>query len=131
MKYLVVGSGGREHALGWKISREGDDNQVWFAPGNGGTAGVGENVEVEPTDFEAVSALAGRIGPDLVIIGPEDPLAAGVADHLEISGFKVFGPGAQGAALESSKAFAKQLEVLCADRAVQDFHIGVPCAQLH
>ncbi len=109
MKYLVVGSGGREHALGWKISREGDDNQVWFAPGNGGTAGIGENVEVQPTDLEALSALACRIGPDLVIVGPEDPLAAGVVDHLESSGFKVFGPGAQGAALESSKAFAKQL----------------------
>lgn len=109
MKYLVVGSGGREHALGWKISREGGDNQVWFAPGNGGTAALGENVDVSVTDLEAVVALARKIGPDLVVVGPEGPLAMGLVDRLEDLGFKVFGPRAAGAALESSKAFAKQL----------------------
>jgi phosphoribosylamine--glycine ligase len=109
MRYLVVGSGGREHALGWKMSVEGPDNKIWFAPGNGGTAAIGENVDVSPTDTDAITDLARKVVPDLVIIGPEDPLAMGIVDRLEEAGFKVFGPPAQGAALESSKAFAKRL----------------------
>jgi phosphoribosylamine--glycine ligase len=129
MKYLVVGSGGREHALGWKLSREDGDNQIWFAPGNGGTATLGENVDVSPTDLEAVAALARKIDPDLVVVGPEDPLAMGLADLLEDLGFKVFGPRAAGAALESSKAFAKQL--MSKYGTVQDLHHRVPGTQLH
>jgi phosphoribosylamine--glycine ligase len=109
MKVLVIGSGGREHALGWKIAIESSDNRVHFLPGNGGTPEVGTNVEGVPTDIEAVVKRTGELSPDLVIVGPEDPLAAGLVDRLETAGHTVFGPTAAGARLESSKAFAKEL----------------------
>jgi phosphoribosylamine--glycine ligase len=109
MKYMVVGSGGREHALGWKLHSEGGDNEIYFLPGNGGTYDIGKNEEISPTDLDAVSAFAQQVSPDLVIIGPEDPLAMGAVDRLEELGIKVFGPSAEASALESSKSFAKEL----------------------
>jgi phosphoribosylamine--glycine ligase len=109
MKVLVIGSGGREHALGWKIASENSDNQVLFLPGNGGTPEVGTNIAGSPADTDAVARIAGEVSPDLIVVGPEDPLAGGLVDSLEDAGFVVLGPTAAGARLESSKAFAKQL----------------------
>jgi phosphoribosylamine--glycine ligase len=109
MIFIVVGSGGREHALGWKIAGESEDNEVYFLPGNGGTHDVGKNVDIAPTDFDAVARFATEVKADLVIIGPEDPLAMGITDKLEAAGHKVFGPTAEAARIESSKTFAKEL----------------------
>jgi len=108
MKHLVIGSGGREHALGWKL-KQYDESEVYFLPGNGGTSELGTNVDLEPTDLDAVTAFASDLEPDLVTVGPEDPLALGLADTLTEAGIAVFGPTAEGARIESSKAFAKEL----------------------
>jgi phosphoribosylamine--glycine ligase len=109
MKALIVGSGGREHALGWKIGQEAGWEEVFFLPGNGGTSDVGENVAIGTEDFDGIAEFARKTRPDLIVIGPEDPLAAGAVDRLSDRGFTVFGPTAGCARLESSKAFAKQL----------------------
>jgi phosphoribosylamine--glycine ligase len=109
MRYVVIGSGGREHAIGWKLVREQAASQVFFLPGNGGTADVGQNVDIDPMDFDAVSAFCSRVEPDLVVVGPENPLAAGIVDRLGGAGHTVFGPTAACARIEGSKAFAKHL----------------------
>lgn len=106
MRFLIVGSGGREHALAWKLAQEGE---VVCAPGNPGIAQVGECVSLSPSDHEAVAALGKAREVDLVVIGPEDPLVAGLADCLRAEGLAVFGPGAAGARLEGSKSFSKAL----------------------
>lgn len=116
MRILVVGGGGREHALAWKLSQEAE---VIVAPGN---AGIAEDVEVVPvaaTDFEGLIALAKARAVDLVVVGPEDPLIAGLADRLREAEIPVFGPGALGAKLEGSKSFSKELM----------FEAGVPTSQ--
>ena len=105
---LVLGSGGREHALAWRLARDDGVRFVRNAPGNGGTAAVGENVDVDPTDPPAVARHATRERYDLVVIGPEAPLAAGVADELASTRIPTFGPMRAAARLESSKAFAKR-----------------------
>jgi phosphoribosylamine--glycine ligase len=112
MDVLVLGSGGREHALAWRLARDDEVSRVSIAPGNGGTAAVGENVpDLDITDPIAVARHATRDRYDLVVIGPEAPLAAGVADELAAARIPVFGPSRAAARLESSKAFAKrQLE---------------------
>jgi phosphoribosylamine--glycine ligase len=109
MKVLVLGSGGREHALGVSLARSPRKPEIVFAPGNAGMAALGRCVPVKVADPESVRALCRAEKPDLVVVGPEDPLCAGVADVLEEDGVKVFGPGKKGARLEGSKAFAKQL----------------------
>ena len=109
MKVLVIGSGGREHALCWKIARSPLVTEVVCAPGNAGIADVARLVDVAASDVEGLVELAGKEAPGLVVVGPEDPLAAGLADRLRAGGFDVFGPGAGGAKLEASKAFAKEL----------------------
>lgn len=107
MKVLIVGSAGREHALAWKISQSPRVDEVIAAPGNAGIT-VGRCFpEVRATDCEAVVALARTESVDLVVVGPEDPLAAGVADRLREAGFAVFGVSQAAAQLESSKTFAK------------------------
>jgi phosphoribosylamine--glycine ligase len=116
---LVIGTGGREHALARALSRDPDIDAVHAAPGNPGMAGVAECHEVDPMDGDAVAALAERVGVDLVVVGPEAPLVAGVADVVRARGIAVFGPSAAAARLEGSKAFAK--EVMAA--------AGVPTAQ--
>ena len=108
MRHLVIGSGGREHALGWKLLQQ-PESEVHFLPGNGGTAGIGTNVDVAPTDLAAVAAYVEKMKPDLVTVGPEDPLAMGIVDRLTELGVPVFGPTADCARLESSKVFAKTL----------------------
>ncbi len=108
MKVLILGSGAREHALAWKTSRSGGV-QVFCAPGNPGTARHGENVPVALEDPARILDLARRLSADLVLIGPEAPLVQGAADVLRAAGFPVFGPGAGAAAIEGSKAFAKEV----------------------
>ncbi len=109
MEVLVIGSGGREHALAWRLARDDTVRRVRVAPGNGGTGAVGETVpDLDPTDPRAVVRHAAREGYSLVVIGPEAPLAAGVADALEQAAIPVFGPTSAAARLESSKAYAKE-----------------------
>ncbi len=107
MKVLVLGGGGREHAIGVALARSPLRPHLVFAPGNAGTAALGRCLRVAPADLPAVRALCAAEKPDLVVVGPEDPLCAGLADLLEKDGIRVFGPGAAGAAIEGSKAFAK------------------------
>ncbi len=108
MDVLVLGSGAREHALAWRLARDEGVRLVRTAPGNGGTLAVGENVDLEPADPRAVARHAARERYDLVVIGPEAPLAAGVADELAGARIPAFGPTRAAARLESSKAFAKR-----------------------
>ncbi len=108
MNVLVIGSGGREHALAWKIAQSESVTRVLVAPGNSGMAGCATCFpEVSAADTDAITALCTRESVGLVVIGPEDPLADGLADRLRDAGFAVFGPSAQAAQLEGSKAFAK------------------------
>lgn len=109
MKVLIVGSGGREHALAWKLS--GESHEIISAPGNPGLASLGPCREVSVLDLAGIAEIAEECRPDLVLIGPEDPLIAGLADTLRERGFAVFGPGQAGAQLEGSKAFSKEIMV--------------------
>ena len=108
MRVLVIGSGGREHALCWKLGQEAE---VLCAPGNAGIAETCEVEKVAPEDSEAVVELAKRRDVDLVVIGPEGPLIAGLADELRSAGIAAFGPGGDGAVLEGSKAFSKRMMI--------------------
>ncbi|MBV9099609.1 MAG: phosphoribosylamine--glycine ligase [Candidatus Dormibacteraeota bacterium] len=108
-RVLIVGGGGREHALGWACARGRDDVELIVAPGNGGTARIAENVSLDATDAAAVARLARERAADLVVIGPDAAAAAGVADACFDSGIAVFGPTAAAAHIESSKSFAKAL----------------------
>jgi len=109
MELLVLGSGAREHVLAWRLSRDDGVSRVRIAPGNGGTPAVAETVDdLDPSDPVAVARHASRERYDLVVIGPEAPLAAGVADALEQAAIPVFGPSREAARLESSKAYAKR-----------------------
>ena len=109
MKILVVGGGGREHALIWKIARSPLAESIICAPGNAGIAELAECVPVSAEDVDGLLALARRRSADLVVIGPEAPLTMGLADSLAEAGIKVFGPSAKAARIEGSKAFAKKL----------------------
>ncbi|MCB1184418.1 phosphoribosylamine--glycine ligase [bacterium] len=121
MTVLVVGGGGREHAIVRQLAESPREPRVFAAPGNPGTAAHGTNVDLDPLDGNAVVAFCRREEVDLVIIGPEDPLIAGLADHLHKAEIPVFGPGAMGARLEGDKEFTK--EVLAA--------AGVPTPHYH
>ena len=105
MKILIIGSGGREHALAWKLQQSPKVEKVSVAPGNGGTP---NNVPLDISDHDAVEAWCKDDGTGLVIIGPEAPLVDGLADDLRAAGIRVFGPGQDGAQLEGSKIFAKE-----------------------
>jgi len=118
MKVLLVGSGGREHALAWKLAQSPRLAKLWVAPGNAGTGQVSalgsraawpevENISIRAEDREALLAFARRQAVDLVVVGPEGPLAAGLADDLRAAGVAVFGPSRAAAQIEASKAFAK------------------------
>ena len=108
---LIVGGGGREHALGWGFARDRRIEKIWFAPGNAGTLGIGMNLPYAVTDLEGMIGWAKKEKPGLVVVGPEVPLCAGLADRLREVGLRVFGPGAKGAQLEGSKSFCKELMV--------------------
>jgi phosphoribosylamine---glycine ligase len=107
MKVLVVGGGGREHALAWKLAGERSVTRVYCAPGNPGTAGLADNLAIHPTDLEALSAAARAHAIDLTVVGPELPLDRGLADRFAAEGLRVFGPSRAAAKLECSKVFAK------------------------
>lgn len=118
MKVLVVGGGGREHALVWKLEQSPKVDKIYAVPGNAGTASIAENVDISPDDFSALANLAGDKGIDIVVVGPEAPLAAGIIDYLHAAGVTAFGPTKEATLIESSKAFAKELM----------FKYGIPCA---
>ncbi|MEN6310587.1 MAG: phosphoribosylamine--glycine ligase [Acidobacteriota bacterium] len=108
MKILIVGSGGREHALAWKISRSPNAGKVYCAPGNGGTRLVAENVPIAETDIAGLVEFASREKIDLTVVGPEIPLMMGIVDEFEKRGLRIFGPSKKAAEIEGSKVFAKQ-----------------------
>jgi phosphoribosylamine--glycine ligase len=108
MKVLVIGGGGREHALVWKLRQSPRVSQVYCAPGNAGIAAEAECLPVDAKNLESLLALAARIKPDLTIIGPELPLQLGVVDEFTHHGYRIFGPTQAAARLESSKSFAKE-----------------------
>jgi phosphoribosylamine--glycine ligase len=109
VKTLVIGTGGREHALARALARDPGVTEVHAAPGNPGMAAVATLHDVDPLDGRSVAALAAALGVDLVVVGPEAPLVAGVADAVRAAGIAAFGPSGQAARLEGSKAFAKEV----------------------
>src|SRR5215470_3777027 len=108
MNVLVIGKGGREHALVWKLAQSPRVEQVLCAPGNAGTAEHGVNVPIEPTDFDRLVRFAKKEEIGLTVVGPEDPLAQGIVDSFHKEGLRIFGPAKDAAQLEASKVFAKQ-----------------------
>ncbi|NOK58164.1 MAG: phosphoribosylamine--glycine ligase [Chloroflexi bacterium AL-N10] len=126
MKVLLVGSGGREHALAWKLAQSPHLTQLLIAPGNPGTAELGRNVAVDIKDIAALVDIAQREAIDLVVVGPEDPLAAGLADACAEVSVSVFGPSAAAAQIESSKVFAKHLMQQAAVPTAQTHVFGTP-----
>jgi phosphoribosylamine--glycine ligase len=109
MNVLVIGSGGREHALCRALARSPRLRKLFVLPGNAGTAALGTNVPGDPTDINLALSVARRAAIDLTLVGPEDPLAAGMVDAFEQAGLRIFGPTAAAAQLEADKSFAKQL----------------------
>lgn len=109
MKVLVIGGGGREHAICWKLASSPRKPKIICAPGNAGIAGVAQNVPIAAEDIDGLLALAQKERVDLTIVGPEDPLCAGIVDRFKSAGLRIFGPTAAAARLEGDKAYAKQL----------------------
>jgi phosphoribosylamine--glycine ligase len=109
VKLLVIGSGGREHALVWKLSQSAGVDRIFCAPGNAGTAQLAENVAISANDLPALVRFAKESGVDLTVVGPDDALAAGIVDLFHTEKLRVFGPTKSAARLESSKIFAKEL----------------------
>ena len=122
MRILVVGHGGREHALLWKLHRDHPEHEYLFTAGNAGMEALGRAVDVKPGDVEGVAGLVAAEDVGFTVVGPEAPLAAGLADRLRAAGRAAFGPGAEGARLEASKVFAKRL---MAERGVPTARFGV------
>ncbi len=118
MRILVVGNGGREHALAWRLTQDPEVTDLLVAPGNAGTAGIAENIDIPATDLQGLARLATQRCVDLVVVGPEVPLAMGLVDVLQDSGIPVFGPARAAARIEASKAFAHEIMQQC----------GVPAA---
>src|SRR6266481_5857604 len=109
MKVLVIGKGGREHALVWKLAQSARTERVFCAPGNAGTASDATNVEIEQNDFDRLARFARKEGIGLTVVGPEEPLALGIVDHFQKEGLRIFGPSREAAQIEASKVFAKKL----------------------
>ena len=107
MKILLIGSGGREHALAWRLRRDDPKVDLFTAPGNAGTGQVGTNLPISATDLDGLVTWAAKEKPDLTVVGPEAPLCAGVVDRFEKAGLPIFGPNAAAARLEGSKVFTK------------------------
>jgi phosphoribosylamine--glycine ligase len=119
IKILVIGGGGREHTLVWKLAQSPKVKEIYAAPGNAGTAKIAHNLDINPLDIEALARTAAVEKIDLTVVGPEAPLASGIADQFLIRGLQVFGPTRQATEIESSKVFAKAL--------MQKYNI--PCAE--
>ncbi len=109
MKILVVGSGGREHAIAYRLSLDETPHEIYCAPGNAGTAEIAQNIAIGAEDVAGIAGWAAAEKPDLVVVGPEAPLVKGLADELAKHGIAAFGPVADGARMEGSKKFAKQI----------------------
>jgi phosphoribosylamine--glycine ligase len=109
VKILVIGGGGREHALCWKLAHSRDVHKIYCAPGNAGTALVAENIPIAATDIENLRLFAEHQNVDLTIVGPEKPLILGIVDAFEAKGLRIFGPSKEPAMLEGSKAYAKEI----------------------
>src|SRR3989339_2112877 len=109
MKVLVIGSGGREHALVWKIAQSPKVSEIFCAPGNAGTSQIAKNINISAEDIVALKdfAILNRI--DLTIVGPEAPLVLGIVDEFEKEGLRIFGPSGKAALLEGSKVFSKKI----------------------
>src|SRR4030042_5317930 len=116
---MVIGGGAREHTLEWKLSQSKKVSELYVAPGNAGTARLARNLDISPNNLDALSKAAQEKKIDLVVIGPEAPLAAGIANKLQSLGIRVFGPTKEAALIESSKVFAKKLM----------HKYGIPCAK--
>jgi phosphoribosylamine--glycine ligase len=108
MKILVIGGGGREHALVWKLRQSPRTRQIYAAPGNAGTRQLAENVQIPANDQAALLRFAQKEGIDLTVVGPDDPLANGIVDAFQACNLRIFGPNQEAARLESSKSFAKE-----------------------
>ena len=106
---LIIGGGGREHALAWKLAQSPRIGKLYVAPGNGGTCDVAENVSIEATDTKRLARFAEKNSIDLTVVGPDDPLAFGIVDVFQSRGLRIFGPTRAAAQIETSKAFAKRL----------------------
>jgi len=119
VKVMVVGGGAREHTLAWKLSQSKKVSELYIAPGNAGTAGIARNLDISPTNLDALVKAAQEKKIDLMVIGPESPLAAGLVDKLQGLGIRAFGPTREAALIESSKVFAKKLM----------HKYGIPCAK--
>ncbi|MGD9118412.1 MAG: phosphoribosylamine--glycine ligase [Dehalococcoidia bacterium] len=109
MKILVVGGGAREHTLVWKLAQSPNVKEIFVAPGNAGTAQIAQNIDIKPTDIDSLVKAASEKGIDLTVIGPEAPLAEGIADRFLIRGMQVFGSTQKATEIESSKVFSKEL----------------------
>ena len=107
MNLLIIGSGGREHALAWKLGQSAGVSKIYCAPGNAGTEALGENVPVAADDISGLVDFAKSHDVGFTVVGPDDSLALGIVDAFEAAGLRIFGPRASAARLESSKAFAK------------------------
>ena len=92
MKVLVIGGGGREHAICWALNKSPKVDKLWCAPGNGGIAAIAECVDIKATDIDGVVAFSKKNNPDLIVVAPDDPLALGMVDALTEAGFRAFGP---------------------------------------
>ena len=108
MRVLIIGGGGREHAVAWKLGQSASVEKIWCAPGNGGIAQLAECLPLDLNDARAAANLADRLGADLTVVGPELPLVLGVGDEFAARGLKMLGPSRTAAQLEGSKIFAKQ-----------------------
>ncbi len=115
----MVGGGAREHTLVWKLAQSPRVKQIYAAPGNAGTAQLGHNLDISPTDVESLAKTAEEKGIELVVVGPEAPLADGIVDYFQSTGIPIFGPTKSAAEIESSKVFAKEL--------MQQY--SIPCAK--
>ncbi len=109
MKILVVGGGAREHTLVWKLAQSPKVKEIFAAPGNAGTARTAHNLDIKPTDIESLAKTAQEMEIDLVVVGPEAPLASGIVDYFQATGIPVFGPTKLATEIEASKVFAKEL----------------------
>jgi phosphoribosylamine---glycine ligase len=109
MKILLIGSGGREHTLAWKIVQSPLVKKLYVAPGNAGTAQIATNVDIKATNKEALLEFALQHKIDLTVVGPEQPLADGIVDIFQSQGLKIYGPNKQASQIEASKTFAKNL----------------------
>ncbi|MDZ5034630.1 phosphoribosylamine--glycine ligase, partial [Clostridium perfringens] len=107
MKILLIGSGGREHALAWKLAKNDRVKKIFVAPGNGGTARENKCENIDITDIDELLKFALENSIDLTVVGPEDPLTNGIVDKFKMEGLKIFGPSEKAAMLEGSKSFSK------------------------